>query len=409
MKVETRLGRLLRNNLPHATVTLDEPRELIPACSRKQTLSAPGTVRERTSPSSLFRALKMSTSAGAPTHITYHNAIVDQLQATLGTFLLGYLATMVLYGFTSYQVYIYYATLRHESGIRKYTIALLALIDSASVAIVTNATYIYMIEEFIPTSPAVHRANNMFITDNILGIVTVFIVQIAYAGLLKQATGNLIASIVAGIAALGGLVLGILMSIHLYMNPVLGQSRQDWHEGTSLPAVIVTGQGLTFVAALITFIILHVFSSSGIDIHGKNLEYYWDLMIDICFERGLLAATFQLLYFIIFLTLPASRYWIAFELFVRRLFFVGLITRYINHSKSSGTDSMSNPSTFQPSHGSHAGLSVANGNVKTGEFGVHSTHEMSGGREQVFRITRTVEHETFHDDGRIIDAFPGKQ
>ncbi|KAI0667453.1 hypothetical protein C8Q78DRAFT_1082174 [Trametes maxima] len=98
-----------------------------------------------------------------------------KMDSTLGAAFLGHSATMLLYGVTSMQTYIYYRRSQNDGRVLKLSILVLWFLDSLHAALITAALYWYCVTHFtdpraiqvpywpIPTMIIVSNVSNMIV------------------------------------------------------------------------------------------------------------------------------------------------------------------------------------------------------------------------------------------------------
>ncbi|PPQ65126.1 hypothetical protein CVT24_003017 [Panaeolus cyanescens] len=293
-------------------------------------------------------------SDSAPVHVTY-NANTAELGRTVGAVFVGYVFSMILYGFNSYQLYVYFSTVRKEQTLKKWTVGasdtccmppeqktrrlmdggfFARLLDSASVGLTpirydeekpyfNFSTHFYMIATFpFFTEPAVKQATGTFAADNLVAVVTVFLVQMAYAERIRKY--NTLCGHVLSFLSLASAALGVVMTVQLVTNPEFNVLDEPSRLG-----VVGVGQLVTCIVSALSFAFL-MYHEEPVSSSKSKLAKNYDRMISILFERGLASTIIQAGYFIIFFAAPTHRYWIPFQFISRRLFFLSLLTLYIN-------------------------------------------------------------------------------
>lgn len=263
----------------------------------------------------------MSAATSGPLKVTY-NEETTELGKSVGVVFIGYVFSMIFYGINSYQLYIYFSTVLKERSLHRWMIGLLGMLDSTSVGLMTQVVHFYMVSQFPFALPAVQNATGTFCADNIIAIITIFVVQLAYAQRVQKY--NAILAGVLSVLALVAAALGLVMSIRLLTKPDFNDLDEASHMG-----VIGSCQAITFVVSVITLIAI-LLSENPVSPSKSNLAKVYDRMISVLFETGAAAAAVQGAYLIIFFSSPTNRFWIPFQFISRRLFFLSLLTLYIN-------------------------------------------------------------------------------
>ncbi|KAF9443957.1 hypothetical protein P691DRAFT_371859 [Macrolepiota fuliginosa MF-IS2] len=99
--------------------------------------------------------------------------------------------------------------------------------------------------------------------------------------------------------------------------------------GPAYLSVIGTCQAITFVVAAFTFVIT-LLSEEPVSPSKPSLAKHYDRIISVVFEKGAAPAAIQAGYLVLFFAAPTDRFWIPFQFIARRLFFLSLLTLYIN-------------------------------------------------------------------------------
>jgi len=332
-----------------------------------------------------------------------YNEELSQLNHTIGVVFIGYVVTMVLYGFTSYQAYIYFTNLTEENIWKKLTIGSLTILDTTSVGTLTQVLHFYLIEEYARSSPAVVVVTKEFASDHTLGIAMIFIAQLAYAYRIRLR--NIPVAIIAAIFATVSFAFGLTMTIKMS-----GNDFDNFDHGL-IKTSFALCQGTAFIAGLITFFMLFFYDPSPkISSPAVCPPMWYDEPIEILIDKGGFGILVLLGYFIVFMAFPSNRYWISFELVARRAFSLGLVTFYINRATAEGRTVMS-PVNTHKSTVSHFGSGFRNVTM-TSQSGITSQHGFTGDNYEVsdshkiLPITITTNRETTRDDDYALWSKP---
>ncbi|PBK61990.1 hypothetical protein ARMSODRAFT_1025130 [Armillaria solidipes] len=290
-----------------------------------------------------------------------HNEELHQLDRTVGVWLLGYVVTMALYGFNAYQVYIYFSTLQGEHYLKRVSVALLAMLDAASVGLLTEAVHSYMVLEIPKSSPAVESPTTTFAVDNGLAVLMILIVQLSYAQRIRRQISpkdNATVAAFVGVTSVAALTLGIAMTVKIFTMP-------------------------------------------------------YDNLVDIVWERGVAGTVIQFAYVVVFLASPSDRFWMPLQLTARQAFMLGLVTLYINWRFAQGREVSDSAGTTRASTNAFrarkADLSTTTEFSTLGDLTASSDTDTAtkNNPENIFRIdvTKTVVHDPPFGDYKVFRIF----
>lgn len=269
-----------------------------------------------------------------PVHIPADPVYTPELAAldrTIGILFSGYTCSMVLYGFVFFQTYTYFTEYPHDPHSLRILVALVAALDTASVGVLTDALHTYMIIQFPTFTQAVETATKSFTADNGLAVAIIFLVQMFYAHRVMSLSKSYIVAAVIGAFSTASFVLGMIMTGRMYTDPSL-----DSFADFPMKAVVGTCQGFTAITSILTFISMAYYTTHNPSLSAKTKSSF-DQILTWLFVYGAAAALVQLLYFIVFISLPGRRDWMFFQTLARRLFAINLLTtlsyREVNQGK----------------------------------------------------------------------------
>ncbi|KDR74735.1 hypothetical protein GALMADRAFT_280144 [Galerina marginata CBS 339.88] len=252
----------------------------------------------------------MSVAPASLLQVTY-NEETTELGRTVGIVFVGYVLSMSLYGFTSYQLYVYFTTVLEERSIKRCVLI--------GFRFGCAQVHFYVVSQFPVALPAVKKASGPFCADNVLAVITIFLVHLAYSQRVRKFSDVLAA------------VLSVLSLVAVCLGVGPGFNELN---GVAYLGVIGTCQVTTFVVAALTFVII-LFCEDPVSSSKSNLAKRYDRMISVVFEKGAAAVVIQAGYLILFFSAPTDRFWIPFQFVSRRsdlpeVFFLSLVTLYIN-------------------------------------------------------------------------------
>jgi len=248
------------------------------------------------------------------------NPSLHELESTYGVFFIGYVVSMVLYGFTFFQTYVYFSRYPKDHRFVKLTVAALCLIDTATSALISQALYFYLITMF-PFAIGLIDATSTFCAEIGLATLAVYIVQMFYASRVWSLSKSrfLLGAVVLTSSA--GCALGITMTAQMI------QHRAFSH--LAIPhvrAVAASSQGLTFISGFLSTGISFYYLQPSRKPSMKPLDGWFDQVVAYTFSRGSAATVIQLAYFVVFATMPGKPIWMPFHLTVSKLYINSLLT-----------------------------------------------------------------------------------
>ncbi|KAK0499270.1 hypothetical protein EDD18DRAFT_1150569 [Armillaria luteobubalina] len=301
---------------------------------------------------------------------------------------------MALYGFNAYQVYIYFSTLQGEHYLKRSSVALLAMLDAASVGLLTQAVHTYMVLEFPKSSPAVESPTTIFAVDNGLAVLMILIVQLSYAQRIRRY--NTAVAAFVGVISITAFALGIVMTVKMAQLEDF-----DFMAKESMKAITGACQGLTLSAGLVTTGMMYLHhdptKSTSLD---ESFTMPYDNLVDLVWERGVAGTVIQFAYFVVFLSSPSDRFWMPFQLTARRAFMLGLVTLYINRGIAQGREVSDSADTTPVSTNAFRArkgdLSTTTEFSTLGDTASENNETATkNNAENIFRIdvTKTIEHD----------------
>ncbi|KAF4590089.1 hypothetical protein EYR40_009510 [Pleurotus pulmonarius] len=246
----------------------------------------------------------------------------SELERTFGVFFIGYVAAMVGYGFTFFQTYVYYSRYPKDHWAIKLTVTALSLLDTAASALISQALYFYLVNLF-PYESGLDNATHTFSTEIALAVIAKWIVQMFYAHRLWTISTSVqrLGPALIALMSTAALALGLVMAAELINNPRIAHLADEGPH-----AVVASCQALTFVASLLTFVLLCYHLRPSQTANMKPIEGWFDNMVAYIISRGSAGTLVQLGFFITFLIAPANLYWIPFHFVASKLFINGLLT-----------------------------------------------------------------------------------
>jgi len=247
------------------------------------------------------------------------SSLEDVLQ-TLGGFFIGFVLTIILYGFTFFQTYIYFTRYPKDGLWIKLIVGTLCALDTAASALISQTAYYYFIEQFL-TPIALLNAIPTFCIQNVLNILAATIVQIFYSFRIYQVNGrSSVLPLVTSAISLIAFGFGIAMTVQMF-------HQQRLIVAASLPMKVVAGlsQGLAALADIIIVVTLCYAMRPSHNPRMKLPEGAFDKYVTFFINRGVCFTLIQLAYMCVFVAMPAKQFWIPFQMVVSKIYINSLL------------------------------------------------------------------------------------
>ncbi|KAK0221804.1 hypothetical protein IW262DRAFT_931713 [Armillaria fumosa] len=246
--------------------------------------------------------------------MTTSDAAESNVDDTFGVLYIGFIVSMIGYGFTFFQTYVYFSRYPKDLFIMKATVAFLCVLDTVSSALISQTAYYYLVTMF-PLASAMVNTTSAFCAENTLAAALIFIVQLLCASRVWKLSKNITLTSIIAFMCLVGFALNLAMTAMMVHNAGFA------HLATSpSKAIVAVGQAAVFVGAFTTFIALRLFSHGAHWSENTQPDDWFNKMITIFFSQGCSATLVQLAYFVIFMATPTRVIWIPFHLLSSKLF-----------------------------------------------------------------------------------------
>ncbi|KAK0487491.1 hypothetical protein IW261DRAFT_619118 [Armillaria novae-zelandiae] len=325
--------------------------------------------------------------------MTTSDAAESNVDDTFGVLYIGFIVSMIGYGFTFFQTYVYFSRYPKDLFIMKAMVAFLCVLDTVSSALISQTAYYYLVTMF-PLASAMVNTTSAFCAENALAAALIFIVQLLYTSRVWKLSKNVtLTSIIAFMCLLG-------FALTLAMTAMMVRNAGFAHLATSpSKAIVAIGQAAVFIAGFTTFIALRLFSHGAQWSKNTQPNDWFNKMINIFFSQGCSATLVQLAYFVIFMATPTRVIWIPFHLLSSKLFVNCLLSLLNSRQAYHGPRIHHEDSSVGPQK------SDIRGTVKPSvHFGVADTQPPIN-----IEVSRTVEQDvtmnrdTFHSDETSFD------
>jgi len=248
------------------------------------------------------------------------NLTLQELEDSLGVLFIGFIGSMMAYGFTFFQSHVYFSRYPMDHWGIKATVATLCLLDTANSALLSHALYQYIVFLF-PLTIGLVNATSTYRAEFGLSVLAVFITQIFYAYRLWHASKCVPVAAITAVISTAALAMGLAITAKISIDPAfasLGFSQTK--------TIMALSQGFTFLSALLTFIALCVYLRPSYHPSIKPLEGWYDTLVAYSISRGSLATAVQLCFFVSFVTAPTKALWMPFHLLASKFFINSLLT-----------------------------------------------------------------------------------
>ncbi|KAJ7671752.1 hypothetical protein B0H17DRAFT_1335458 [Mycena rosella] len=233
-----------------------------------------------------------------------------QLQQTFGVLFDGFSLSMMGYGFTFFQTYVYFSKYPADHwGLKSFVTAIFAL-DTASSALLSKALYFYMVSS-LPYLGGLTQIHVDLTTHVLLSTITVFGAYLFFSARIWKLSSKIWVTGITFFSSLAAFSLGIALAVMMFNDPAFSKFG-------SLPFKLALSFACTFtgLASLSIFIGLNQYSRKSAHLRSVVSPEWFDSVSVSLLARGLLAVLIQLGCLVTFLALPHKIYWTP-------LYFVG--------------------------------------------------------------------------------------
>jgi hypothetical protein len=324
------------------------------------------------------------SNSNLPANLSLHD-----LQNTYGVLFIGYVISMILYGFTFFQTYVYFSRYPKDDWFVKWTVTALGIIDTATSALASHALYFYLITLF-PFAVGLSEATSTFCAEISLATLAVFNVQVYYATRIWSLSHSVFLFGAIAISSSAGFVLGITMASEMFEHKAFTRLAIP-----HIQAVAACSQALTFISSLLIMGSLFFYLRPSRKPLMKPLDGWFDKCVAYTLTRGSIATVIQLAYFLAFTSMPDRSVWIPFHLAVSKLYINSLLTMLnsrdvshgqgVNEEESLSSQHHKSATTFTSSGRSGTGIRFNVGDSKPGiNIEVSRTVECDDGDKMVY-------------------------
>jgi len=255
---------------------------------------------------------------------TLGSLTIDHLEKTIGVYFIGYMFSMVLYGFTFFQAYMYYSRYPKDTWGTKTFVALIVGIDTAVSSLLSQTLYYYLVTLF-PFTRGVELATTPYCAQLELSVISVFLAQLFYAWSIWTNSKNALTSGATALLATASFVLGTIMTVQLIQNPEFAHMEVNPNK-----AIAAISHGLAAASAILSFVSLSI---GPVPKGFKPFKSVFDNLVGYSISYGGCAVIVQLAFTFVFVGAPSRHYWIPFHVVSTKLFVIGAIT-YLNTRES---------------------------------------------------------------------------
>ncbi|KAJ6629907.1 hypothetical protein B0H10DRAFT_1212699 [Mycena sp. CBHHK59/15] len=144
---------------------------------------------------------------------------VDTLLRTFGMLYLGYVLSMIGYGFTFYQTYAYFSQYPSDHWLLKGLVAILFALDTGSSVLVSYSEYFYAVT-LLPYFGGLSEVIPNFTGHLLLSMITVFIVDLCFSFRIWESGKNGLVSGAISLVAIAAFSSGLVMAVMMYVHPL---------------------------------------------------------------------------------------------------------------------------------------------------------------------------------------------
>jgi hypothetical protein len=311
-----------------------------------------------------------------------------EIQHTFGILYDGFVLSMIGYGFTFFQTYVYFLQYPSDHWSQKSFVAIIFSLDTASAALVSKSIYFYMLTR-LPYIEPLDEFDPSLNAHILLSAITMFGVQLFYSFRIWKLSRNIWVTGMTILLSMVAFVLGIAMVVTMFQKPVFAHL-------ASFPLRVVFPLACSFIvlAYLSMFIGFTKFSKLPSP-RPMSFPEWFDTIFRYLFTRGLIVMMVQLACLVILVTLPHKMYWIPLYIVTTKLSInvalYMLNTRQTFRGKGVNEDSLVD-------HGS-SGSRLGNFTGAPRFAPVSDMFNASESSAVTVEITRTIEFDrTIHED-----------
>ncbi|KAJ7355163.1 hypothetical protein DFH08DRAFT_851858, partial [Mycena albidolilacea] len=308
-----------------------------------------------------------------------------QLQENIGVLFTGYSLSIIAYGFTFFQTYIYFSHSGSNSGGLNLLVGAVFALDTIASVLLSDITYFYMVTTF-PFMGGLLSFDLKFAGYLLLSVITVFIVQLFYAFELWKLQENRVVSSTVGIIAIMAFALGLAMVVLIWNDSIVAH----WSM-LHMEVVIALFHTFTFLAAA-----LIAFAQSPPKTPTMLIGRLPATFVYLI-PYGGLAAAVQFSCLVVFVVRPHKLFWIPFHLVANKLFVNGLLYM-LNAHRTSAHDSMKTETSQDVAPKSTTSIIVFGGPAQASQ-GTRVNISTSTQMDQGAELPKTVNdhHDAFDD------------
>ncbi|KAJ7132229.1 hypothetical protein C8R44DRAFT_773413 [Mycena epipterygia] len=314
----------------------------------------------------------MSAIPGVPSPV--------QLQQTFGVIFTGTILSMIGYGFTFFQSYVYFSQYPADHWSLRSFVATIFALDTVATALLSESTYVYMVGS-LPYFGGLVQIKSNFNINLLFSVMVVFATHLFFALRIWKLSRN---GFVTGLTVLLSIVafgFGIAMVTMIFDDPLFANLAL-----VGKRVVISLACTFTILASLLIFIGLTGYSrkfSTLKPLSFDNISLY-------LLPRGLAGTLIQLGCLLTFVSLPHRIYWIPLYLVGTKVSVNALLTM-LNSRESHNGKGLNEEDTLNGSRPRVGASTIGTGTTVSQMF-------HSGPRSEGIEISRNVEHDNLADN-----------
>ncbi|KAI0755145.1 hypothetical protein C8Q80DRAFT_1248204 [Daedaleopsis nitida] len=331
-------------------------------------------------------------------YLRHHPSVAsaEELTKTFGVLLIGFIFSVVLYGLTFFQTYIYFTRFPSDALGTKAVVGVLWAMDTAATTLMSHTIYLYLITGFSLSFDQLVTTHT-FVAEEAVGALIIFVVQ-AYFAYRVWAVSNRSIALPVVIGALAA------VSVALNLAGVSQLSRQTWFaEMVSSRVKLYRGVASALSVATNTAISAAMFynmtptRNPGMAVPQTMFEK----VVVMCFNRATALIAIQILCLIFFLADSKGQAWILLNWVAIKIYANSLIgmLNFRNTHRGRGVheeDSLNQHASNRS--GSMTDPHVPRETARSVQFGVHPDAKTVGEPANIIELDMVASHHEHDDD-----------
>ncbi|CAA7270139.1 unnamed protein product [Cyclocybe aegerita] len=246
--------------------------------------------------------------ASAPSALAAFDA-----HGTLGALSVGVLISSFLFGIVTVQAYVYYTRFPEDQMKLKILVAVVWLFELAHCISICHSLYSLTISHYGDPRALVRPPSTLFLAIIFSGVIGP-LVQAFFAERVRVVSGQLIIPIICWTLSAVRLAMSLVAASEAFQMTTLAQYQKEWK--WLLTTVLAIGAAVDIIVAAALCYHLRIQRSNS---HEKTAMMI-DKIIAWTIQTGLMTSLTGLVMLICFLAMPGNFVWLAFFMFLARMF-----------------------------------------------------------------------------------------